>query len=70
VDSGSIEVHAIHVHYVIVLRFAALIAIIMVVACARLLHILLVDHQLVDHLDPSGEITTVRLGDVAGNQLL
>jgi hypothetical protein len=69
VDPGSVEVYAIHVHYVNVLRFATLVAIVMVVAFARLLHILLVDHQLVDHLDQSSEITMVQLGDLAGNQL-
>jgi hypothetical protein len=70
VDLGSVEVHAIYIHYVNVLCFTALVDVVMVVSCARLLHILLVDCQLVDYLDPQGKITMVRLRDLAGNQLL
>jgi hypothetical protein len=70
VDPGSVEVHAIHVHCVDVLHFAALVAIVMVVAFVRLFYVFLVDRQLVDHLHPSGTITTVLLGNLEGNQLL
>jgi hypothetical protein len=70
VDLGSIEVHAIHVHYVNVFPFAALVVIVMVVAYVRLLHAFLVVHQLMNHLDPSSAVTMVRLGNLAGNQLL
>jgi hypothetical protein len=70
VDLGSVEVHAIYVYCVNILYFAALVAIVIVVSFTQLLHVLLVDHQLVNHLDLSGEVIVVRLGDMAGDLLL
>jgi hypothetical protein len=47
-----------------------LVAVVVAVSFVRLLYALLVDRQLMDHLAPSGEVTAVRLGDLAGDQLL
>jgi hypothetical protein len=44
VDLGSVEVYAIHVHYVNILHFATLVAIVMVVSFAPLLYVLLIDY--------------------------
>jgi hypothetical protein len=67
VDLGSVEVYAIHGHYVNVLHFTIVVAVIMVVTYVRLLYVLLVDRQLVDYLDQSGKVTMVWLDDLVGD---
>jgi hypothetical protein len=67
VNLGIVEIHTIYVHYVNISRYTTMVALIMVVSFTQLLYVLLVDRQLVDHLDPSGDVTIVWLGDLAGN---
>jgi hypothetical protein len=69
-DLDNVAVHAVYIYFINVPRYDTIVAVVVVVSFIQLFHSFLVDCQLIDQLNLSGEVTAVLMGDLVGDQLL